>query len=281
MLNFLPILAGLASVVSATTAPNRPGLKLIWKDEFDGCQGCTPKTSNWNTALNINSNNELQVYSTSNKNIQLSGGDTLQLVPWKDGKGEWTSGRLESTKAWHADKNKALRVEASIRMGTSARKQGMWPAFWMLGDALRHGTEWPLCGEIDIFERVNGDMTGFGTVHCGHEGGGPCNEPDGLGKPVPIPDNEFHAWSVVIDRRADSWRNEKITWLLDGAPFHSITGSTLNDEGTWATLAHSPMYVLLNVAVGGNWPGNPNSATEPGYKNMMEVAYVAVYESTN
>ncbi|KAG8676771.1 hypothetical protein FPOAC2_02882 [Fusarium poae] len=280
MLNFLPVLAALASLASATTAPHRPGLKLLWKDEFTGCQGCTPKDDNWNTALNINSNNELQVYSTSNKNIQLSGGDTLQLVPWKDGKGEWTSGRLESKKAWHADKNKALRVEASIRMGDSARKQGMWPAFWMLGDALRHGTGWPLCGEIDIFERVNGDMTGFGTVHCGHEGGGPCNEPEGLGQRVTIPDNDFHAWSVVIDRRAASWQDEKITWLLDGTPFHSISGKTLNDEGTWATLAHSPMYVLLNVAVGGNWPGNPNKATEPGYKNMMEVAYVAVYETT-
>ncbi|KAF5228014.1 hypothetical protein FOXYS1_16026, partial [Fusarium oxysporum] len=120
MLNFIPIIAGLASLVSATSAPTRPDLKLIWKDEFTGCQGCSPKTNNWNTALNINSNNELQVYSTSNKNIQLSGGDTLQLVPWKDGKGEWTSGRLESKKAFHADKNKALRVEASIRMGDSA-----------------------------------------------------------------------------------------------------------------------------------------------------------------
>jgi hypothetical protein len=59
---------------------------------------------------------------------------------------------------------------------------------------------------------------------------------------------------VVIDRRAGSWKEEKITWLLDGTPFHSITGATLNDEGTWGTLAHSPMYVLLNVAVGGNWP---------------------------
>ncbi|KAF4995364.1 hypothetical protein FGRMN_5148 [Fusarium graminum] len=280
MRNFLPIIAGLASLASATSVPNRPGLKVVWKDEFTGCQGCTPKDDNWNTALNVNSNNELQVYSTSNKNIQLSGGDTLQLVPWKDHKGEWTSGRLESKKSWHADNNQVLRVEASIRMGDSARKQGIWPAFWMLGDALRHGTEWPRCGEIDIFERVNGDMTGFGTVHCGEVGGGPCHEPDGLGQRVVIPDNDFHAWSVVIDRRPENWKDETITWLFDGTPFHSISGNTLSDEGAWGTLAHSPMYVLLNVAVGGNWPGNPNKATEAGYKNMMEVAYVAVYQGT-
>ncbi|KAF4959789.1 hypothetical protein FSARC_10614 [Fusarium sarcochroum] len=280
MRSFLPIIAGLATLVSGIHPPGREDLKLVWKEDFKGCQGCAPKTKNWNTALNINSNNEMQEYTVSNKNIQLSGGETLQLVPWKNKKGEWTSGRLESKKAWHAADNKALRIEASIRTGTSAHKQGVWPAFWMLGDALRHGTGWPLCGEIDIFERVNGPMTGYGTVHCGTEGGGPCNEPEGLGKQTPIPDDKFHSWSVLIDRRPATWQEESITWLLDGAPFHSIKGSTLNDQGAWATLAHSPMYILLNVAVGGTWPGEPNRATESGYKNMMEVGYVAVYETT-
>ncbi|KAF5027482.1 hypothetical protein F66182_407 [Fusarium sp. NRRL 66182] len=280
MRNAITILAGLASLASAVHAPNRPGLKLIWKDEFRGCQGCAPSEKNWNTALNINSNNELQEYTESNKNIQLSGGDTMQLVPWKSKKGEWTSGRVESKKAFHAKDNTAIRVEAMLRTGTSAHKQGVWPAFWMMGDALRQGTGWPLCGELDIFERVSGDMTAFATVHCGVKGGGPCNEPEGLGQDVPLPDNDFHTWSIVIDRRPRSWKDEVITWLVDGKPFHSITGAKIADQGTWATLAHSPMYVLLNVAVGGNWPGDPNEATEPGYKNMLEIAYVAVYQAS-
>ncbi|KAM5353652.1 hypothetical protein ACJ41O_000302 [Fusarium nematophilum] len=277
MRSFIPLLATLIPLTSAVKCPSIADFKVVWQDDFTGCQGCSPKSSNWNVALNINSNNELQEYSESNRNIQLSGGHTLQLVPWRSKSGEWTSGRIESKKAWFAREGKAMRVEASLRTGDSMHKQGMWPAFWMLGDALRQGIDWPLCGELDIFERVNGDLTGYGTVHCGHEGGGPCNEPEGLGKDVVIPDNDFHTWSIVVDRRAKSWRDETITWLLDGAPFHSLAGAQLGDQGTWATLAHSPMYILLNVAVGGNWPGNPNKATEDGYENMMEVNYVAVY----
>ncbi|EEU39206.1 uncharacterized protein NECHADRAFT_44066 [Fusarium vanettenii 77-13-4] len=280
MRNFLPFLASVLPFASAIQCPNRPGFKVVWQDDFNGCQGCAPSQSNWNVALNINTNNELQEYTESNRNIQLSGGHTLQLVPWKESNGEWSSGRLESKKAWHAPEGKAMRVEAALRTGEAANKQGIWPAFWMLGDSMRKGTQWPLCGELDIFERVNGDLTGYGTVHCGHEGGGPCNEPEGLGQAVPIPDNSFHTWSIVVDRRAGNWQQESIHWLLDGAPFHSLTGAQLGDEGTWATLAHSPMYILLNVAVGGNWPGDPNGATQDGYENMLEVAYVAVYETT-
>ncbi|KAF4472053.1 endo-13(4)-beta-glucanase [Fusarium albosuccineum] len=279
MRNFLPFLTTLLPLASAIQCPNLEGFKVVWQDDFNGCQGCAPSKSNWNVALDINTNNELQEYTESNRNIQLSGGHTLQLVPWKGDKGEWTSGRIESKKSWFAKEGKAMRVEASLRTGEAAHKQGVWPAFWMLGDAMRKGTEWPLCGELDIFERVNGDLTGYGTVHCGHEGGGPCNEPEGLGQAVPIPDNSFHTWSIVVDRRPQNWQAETITWLMDGAPFHSLTGAQLGDQGTWATLAHSPMYILLNVAVGGNWPGDPNAATQSGYDNMMEVSYVAVYET--
>ncbi|KAF4970010.1 hypothetical protein FZEAL_10129 [Fusarium zealandicum] len=280
MRNFIPLLAGLFPLASAVRCPNLEGLKVVWQDDFKGCQGCAPSESQWNVALNINSNNELQEYTESNRNIQLSGGHTLQLVPWKEKSGEWTSGRVESKKAWYARENKAIRIEASLRTGDAAHKQGIWPAFWMMGDALRQGTGWPLCGELDIFERVNGDMIGYGNTHCGHEGGGPCNEPEGLGQGVAISDNHFHTWSILIDRRPAGWKAETITWLLDGKPFHSISGAKVADRETWATLAHSPMYILLNVAVGGTWPGDPNAATEDGYENMMEVEYVAVYETT-
>lgn len=254
MLSPLVLLTTFLSLVSAIKAPNRKGLKILWQDDFSGCQGCTPSDKNWNIALDINHNNELQDYTTSNRNIQLSGGHTLQLVPWKSKDGEWTSGRIETTKSWHAEQGKAIRIEASLRTGDAQGKQGIWPAFWMLGDSIRHGTDWPLCGELDIFERVNGDMIGYGTVHCGEEGGGVCNEPNGLGRHVALATNDFQTWSIVIDRRCDSWETEKITWLLDGKPFHSLTGAQLGDQNVWATLAHSPMYVLLNVAVGGNWP---------------------------
>ncbi|KAH6897496.1 concanavalin A-like lectin/glucanase domain-containing protein [Thelonectria olida] len=274
------LFASLPALATAIRAPNIDGYKIVWEEPFSGCQGCAINTNRWNIIQNLDVNNEIQEYTTSNANLQLSGGDSLQIIPTKSSSGEWTSGRIESKKTWFAKHGRIMRVEAQLRQGESMNKQGMWPAFWMLGDAIRHGTEWPLCGELDIFERVNGDLTGYGTVHCGQAGGGPCDEPNGLGQPVTIPNNDFHYWALVVDRTSGNWQTETITWLLDGQPYHTLTGAELGDEGTWATLAHSPMYILLNVAVGGNWPGNPDSSTESGYGNMMEVMYVAVYEST-
>jgi beta-glucanase (GH16 family) len=148
-----------------------------------------------------------------------------------------------------------MQVEASIRLGTNAigNKQGLWPAFWMLGDSMRHGTQWPQCGEIDIFEQVNGQMTGYGTIHCGTYPGGPCGEPNGKGGHVGLSDDGWHTWTVRIDRTAGDWKREVIYWLLDGAVYFSVTGAQVGDQAVWATLAHSPMYIILNVAVGGNW----------------------------
>lgn len=139
-------------------------------------------------------------------------------------------------------------------MGVSAERQGMWPAFWMMGDAVRQGTNWPMCGELDIFEQVNGIMEGHGTVHCGQEQGGVCNEPMGRGKARPISDNEFHSWALHVDRTSGDWRTETIKWEMDGVPFHTLTGAEIGDEGIWSTLAHAPFYMILNVAVGGSWP---------------------------
>lgn len=243
-----------ASLAAATQIPKVNGMKAIWTETFEGCGGCEPK-DDWTIALDINTNNEHQKYTTSNTNIQLSGGDTLQLVPWKDERsGAWTSGRIETKESWNAQPGKSMRWQASLRMGESARRKGMWPAFWLLGDAIRHGTEWPMCGELDIFETVNGDGLGHGTVHCGQEQGGVCNETTGRAKTIAIPDNDFHTWSLVIDRTSGNWRQESIQWSMDGQAYHTLTGAEINDEGIWSTIAHSPLYAILNVAVGGDWP---------------------------
>ncbi|KAI5458877.1 concanavalin A-like lectin/glucanase domain-containing protein [Mariannaea sp. PMI_226] len=271
--------ASLPASISAINAPNIDGFNIVWQDNFSGCQGCGVDTNQWNIVVDLSVNNEVQEYSTSNSNIQLSGAESLQIVPCKSTAGTWTSGRIESKQTWSTQPGKVMRVEAQLRQGESMNRQGMWPAFWMLGDSIRHGTVWPLCGELDIFERVNGELTGYGTVHCGQVGGGPCNEPNGLGKAVAMPDDGFHFWALVIDRTSGNWQTETITWLFDGQPYHSVTGSQIGDEGIWGTLAHSPMFILLNVAVGGNWPGYPDPATESGFGNMMEAMYVAVYES--
>ncbi|PTB65703.1 glycoside hydrolase family 16 protein [Trichoderma citrinoviride] len=270
---------------NAWAPPAYGGYNLVWNDAFSGNGGTSPNTGNWNIIVgNLNVNNELETYSSSTQNVQLSGGNTLQLVPWKDSStfGGWTSGRIESTYTFTPQPGKITRLEAAIRMGSNAQanKQGIWPAFWMLGDVLRHGGSWPSCGEIDILEQVDGQPTGHGTLHCDVYPGGICNEGNGIGGPVNFNNpNDFHTWRVEIDRTSNNWQAETLTWSLDGTNFFQITGSRIGDQNVWNNVAHSPLYFILNVAVGGSWPGNPNASTLDGYGAMMEVGYVAHYST--
>jgi len=274
----------LLSLASAGAVPRPPGLKVIWSDDFTGAAGALPDSSKWNLVTGIHTNNEVQDYTRSNQNVQLSGGDTVQFVPRRDAKGKWTSARIETKEYFTPAPGKTMTVEAAIRFGDHqlANKQGIWPAFWMLGEAIHKGTDWPMCGEIDIMETVNGLLTGYGTVHCGSnpKPGGPCNEPIGRPGTVTIPDNGWHTWSLTIDREGKaSWQDEVIRWAFDGGVYHTLSGAQLGEQAVWSTLAHSPLFAILNVAVGGNWPGNPNAATLDAWGSMMEVDYVAVYST--
>jgi beta-glucanase (GH16 family) len=267
-------------LVQAVLPPTIEGMNIVWSESFQGDAGASPSEDVWYYALDVNTNNEIQTYTTDNSNIQLSGGDTVQIVPLRDSNGEWTSGRIETRDSFTPQPGKKMQLQGEIRVGDAASKQGLWPAFWALGDSMRHGTEWPMCGELDIYEQVNGNMEAHGTVHCGSFPGGACNEPVGLAETVNIPSNDFHTWAIAIDRTSGDWQSETITWMMDGNAYHVLTGAEIADEGTWGTLAHSPLYLLLNVAVGGDWPGNPTDATEDSWGSMMEISYVSVYESS-
>lgn len=162
----LPFLSGAAL---AWDAPTYDGLSRVWESTFVLAAGSPPSSANWNTIQgDLGVNNELQTYTSSSRNLQCSGGGTLQLVPWRDSSATngWTSARIESKYTFTPQAGKRTRAEAAIRFGGNAvsTKQGIWPAFWMLGDAIRHGTVWPACGELDILETVNGVLTGHGTA---------------------------------------------------------------------------------------------------------------------
>ncbi|KAI1136245.1 glycoside hydrolase family 16 protein [Hypoxylon sp. FL0543] len=268
-------------LVAAIAPPNINGMSIVFSEDFEGPAGGSPKGDVWNIMDAINTNNEVETYTTSNQNVQISGGGTIQFVPRKSPTGLWTSGRIESKGSWTPAPGKVTKIQANILLGSNPviNKQGLWPAFWALGDAMRHGTQWPAAGEIDIMEQVNGIPTGFGTLHCGTAVGGPCTEPLGRSKSVAMPLDGFHTWGVTIDRTNDDWRAQTISWELDGNTFSTVAGADINDAPTWSTLAHSPLYVILNVAVGGDWPGAPNALTQDGYGAMMEVQWVAIYSS--
>lgn len=254
----LAAVAALASFADAWAPPNYGGFNLVWQEAFGGGGGSSPNGGNWNIINgNLGVNNELQTYTSSTRNAQLSGGGTLQLVPWRDGAypGGWSSGRMESKYVFTPQAGKLTRVEAAIRFGGNnpGNKQGIWPAFWMLGNSIRNGAPWPGCGEIDILETVNGQLTGHGTLHCDVFPGGICNEGLGIGSTVGIPNQDWHNWRVEVDRRPGNWQDQSITWYMDGQQFHQIRGSRINNFNVWASIAQSPLFIILNVAVGGNW----------------------------
>jgi beta-glucanase (GH16 family) len=242
--------ASFAHGVIGGVPPTVDGFRLVWLEPFTGPAGSPVDARNWNIALNVHVNNEVQEYLSSSRNIQLSGGETVQLVPWRAADGSWSSGRIESKTTFTPQPGRRLLIQASLRTGRNVSKQGIWPAFWVLGDSIRHGVDWPACGELDIFEQINGAPTSFATAHCRV-----CNEPVGRGTRTAVPDDgNFHTWSLLWDRTAADWRAQSITWLRDFQAFHRLSGAEIGDEATWASLAHSPYFVIMNVAVGGSLP---------------------------
>lgn len=254
-MHFAPLtVLGLVSQAAALAAPDYPGFTIAWKDTFDGPAGSPPNPANW--ALQApHVNNEQQTYDLQHTGTgQLSGGSTLQIIPTLVG-GVWHSSRFEGKYLVKPTPGKVTRGEATIRFGNNAEanKQGMWPAFWMLGDSIRHGTQWPACGEIDILETVNGKLTGYGTMHCDVIPGGVCNEGMGLQSSIPMPNDGWHNWRVEWDLTNGDWRAQTITWFMDGRQFHQVSGAKLGKPEVWTALAHSDLFFILNVAVGGVW----------------------------
>ena len=252
-------LATMAAVASAWQAPQYNGYSRVWQATFMGPRGTLPHPNNWNIIEgDENHNNEFQRFTSSTQNVLFSGSDTLQIIPRRDSKAPngWTSARIESKYTILPRDGKITRIESSLRLAGNPRerKQGIWPAFWMLADTYRKGlAEWPGCGEIDIMENINGQPVGHATTHCDVYPGGRCNEPSGLSSGVTLADNQYHVWRVEFDRTKRDFNDQTITWFMDGAQFHKITGRIVGDAAVWATLAQNPMYIILNVAVGGNW----------------------------
>jgi len=122
----------------------------------------------------------------------------------------------------------------------------------MLGDSYRHGVIWPNCGELDIMERKNGEMVGHGTPHCDVDGENRCGwETRHVELTEPV--GEWHTWAMDVDRTDADWMRQKVVWMLDGRVYNEVTGETIGNEATWKTLAHSPLFFIVNVAVGGRW----------------------------
>lgn len=270
----LPTLAALATLLStslALTQPVIPGLTYTWNDTFSGS---SVNTNLWKFWTGQPSNGEQEVYPANGANCQITAAGTLLIVPLNTN-GQWTSCRIESLETFHAKPGKKMRVQASLKLGDpGAHLQGIWPAFWSLGEGVRNKVGWPQCGEIDTFENIDGGALGYGTIHCSAAA---CNEPQGLTAGMTFDYGSYHTWAHVVDLTNANWRAQSITFLLDGREYRTVLGSDVGDLATWTTLV-GPMFVTLNVAVGGQWPGSALGDTTSGPAAGMEVQYVAVYE---
>jgi beta-glucanase (GH16 family) len=248
-----------------------PGWTLVWSDEFDGPDGSAVDTTYWTQETGNagwGNNHELEYYTPGTDNAVVAGGN-LVITARSDGASAYTCeyGTCQYTSARMNTSGKFQqaygRFESRIQLPSG---QGMWPAFWVLGDNI--GTVgWPQCGEIDIMENIGSTpSTNYGSLHGpGYSGGqdltGSYSLSDGgtLG-------GGFHVYAV-------EWAPDVVRFYFDGVNYETRTPADVPDGDVW--VYDHPFFVILNVAVGGYWPGNPNAATQ--FPQTMLVDYVRVY----
>jgi beta-glucanase (GH16 family) len=288
-----PASSAAASSVSGTLPGN--GWELVWSDEFSGSEIDSAK---WSHEKNCTGggNNELQCYTARSENSYVQDGHLVVVARKESFSGQakgddepdydamdssvardYTSARLRT-------KNKGDwkygRMEISAKM---PQGQGIWPAIWMLPTEWKYGG-WPLSGEIDIFEAVNSNTAGVanqmhGTLHYGRSW--PNNSYTGASfSPATNIWDGFHRYAV-------EWEEGEIRWYVDSEHFATQTsdgwftyywnGQTQGYQyGTGAAPFDQNFHLILNLAVGGNWPGNPNAQTQ--FPQQMQVDYVRIYQ---
>ena len=245
--------------------------KLTWSDEFDGPAGTLPDGAKWVTETGGQGwgNQEREYYTARAQNAALDGGGRLVITARAEsldssyhcwyGPCLYTSARLKTQGRFEQAYG---RFEARIRI---PRGQGIWPAFWMLGSDIEQ-VGWPRCGEIDVMENIGREPgVVHGTTHGpGYSGAGGIGAPDSLASGSFADD--YHVFAV-------EWAPGEIRWLVDQKEYRKITPANLPSGTTW--VFDHPFFLLLNVAVGGGWPHDPDASTS--FPQQMLVDYVRVY----
>ncbi|WP_371476749.1 glycoside hydrolase family 16 protein [Kitasatospora sp. NBC_00315] len=279
--------AALQPAAAPAAVPAAPaGFTTTWSDDFNGASG-TGIDSAWKYDTGAGSTfgtGEIETMTNSTANVYQDGNGHLVLKALHSGTdpaGGWTSGRVETQAAtFGAPAGGVVEMVSAIQQPnlTTANGAGYWPAFWMLGSTLRTGTTWPGSGEVDILEDVNSRSSVFGTLHCGVNPGGPCNESTGIGSGEHACtgcQTGYHTYAVQIDRSVSP---EQIRWYLDGTNYFTVKANQV-DATTWANAVDHPFFIIYDLAMGGGFPsafgGGPNANTVSG--GQMNVDWVAVY----
>jgi beta-glucanase (GH16 family) len=254
--------------------PGPTGWNLVWSDEFNDPAGTPPNPENWTYEIGdgtVNGipgwgNSELQFYTDSTENAATDGAGNLVITTREaDGSQTCYYGPCEYTSARLTTQYRAEfaygRIESRIRVPQGA---GLWPAFWSLGTDIGE-VGWPQTGEIDFMEfvgRLPNEI--FGTIHGpGYSGGQSFGNVYDFGEPVY---NDYHTFAI-------EWEPDLIKWYVDGNLYHTAVPADVAPN-EW--VFNDPIYMLLNVAVGGNFGGPVGSDTT--FPQSMLVDYVRVYQ---
>lgn len=262
-----------ALTLSAADASAQTAWTLAWSDEFNGPAGAPVDGTKWVLEVGNGSNGwgnrERQYYTNTTKNASTDGAGNLVITAYKEtlgkkyrcwyGECRYTSARLKTQGRFEQTYG---RFEARVRVPFG---QGIWPAFWMLGNNIQRAG-WPACGEIDIMENIGREpFNVYGTIHGpGYSGAA------GIGAPHALTSarfaDDFHVFAV-------EWEPNRIRWFVDGRLYQTRTPADLPAGSAWV-FDHS-FFMLLNLAVGGHWPGDPDATTI--FPQKMYVDYVRVY----
>ncbi len=264
----LPLNADLSTTVNVGAA-DPTVWSLVWSDEFDGPDGAAVDSSKWTAEVGGGGwgNNELEYYTSRLDNAHQFDGSLVIKAIKESYTGpdnvtrDYTSARLVTKNKFSATYG---RFEARIKLPYG---QGIWPAFWMLGSNI-DSVGWPTCAEVDIMENIGREPSIIhGTIHGpGYSGG------NGLSSSYSLTNNQrfadsFHTFAV-------EWEPNVVRFYCDGILYKTRTPADLPAGKTW--VFDHPFFIILNVAVGGYWPGNPDGTTV--FPQTMLVDYVRVYQ---
>jgi beta-glucanase (GH16 family) len=252
---------------TASTAPQARSqgthYRLVWQQQFDGPAGASPDPHVWTpvTGKPRTHNGELEVYTRRRSNYSLDGHGDLAITALRQG-GGYTSAKIETLGAFQVQYG---RIEADIKVPQGA---GLWPAFWLLGSNYPH-VGWPESGELDAME-VSGTKPNVvvGTVHgpliARSQSSWQKNAVERTATPL---GDGFHVYGI-------DWSPHEVIFTLDGAPYGEVTPASLRSSQRW--VFDHPYFLVLDLAVGGRFPGPPTAATH--FPATMLVRWVRVWK---